>query len=262
MDGNAGSRNSLEKPRARFGNSPSSSCASWRAAAVQSASAVGAAPSAGQPAEIVDSSVSFAAGAIYTTVGDLYKWDRALYTGRIISQASLQKAFTPYKSKYGYGWSIDSAYGKKVVEHGGGIPGFVSFIRRVPEDETCIILFSNRSSPALAKIATDINALLNGKEVELPKTRKEITVDTAVLRQYIGGYELAPGFIITITLENGKLVSQATGQGKAELFAEKDDFFFLKVVDAQIEFIKGADGKIEKLILYQNGRQIPGKKIK
>jgi len=219
-------------------------------------------PASYLPADIVDSSVSFAAGAIYTTVGDLYKWDRALYTGRIISQASLQKAFTPYKSKYGYGWGIDSADGKKVVEHGGGIPGFVSFIRRVPEEETCIILFSNRSSPALAKIATDINALLNGKEVELPKARKEITLDTAVLRQYLGEYELAPGFIITITLENGKLVSQATGQGKAELLPEKDDFFFLKIVDAQIAFIKGADGKIEKMVLYQNGRQIPGKKIK
>jgi CubicO group peptidase (beta-lactamase class C family) len=215
-----------------------------------------------QPADIVDSSVSFAAGAIYTTTGDLYKWDRALYTGRIISQASLQKAFTPYKSHYGYGWGIDSAYGKKIVQHGGGITGFVSFILRVPEDGTCIILLSNQPTPALGKIAADINAVLNGKEVTLPKDRKEITLDTAILQQYVGGYELAPGFVITITVEDGKLISQATGQGKAELFAEKENFFFLKIVDAQIEFIKGADGKIEKLVLYQNGRQIPGKKIK
>ncbi|HEX9510004.1 MAG TPA: serine hydrolase [Puia sp.] len=219
-------------------------------------------PSSDQPADIVDSSVSFAAGAMYTTAGDLYKWDRALYTGGIISQASLQKAFTPYKSGYGYGWGIDSAFGKKIVMHGGGITGFVSFILRVPEDGTCIILLDNQPSPALGKIATEINTLLNGKEVILPKERKEITLDTATLQQYTGGYELTPGFVITITLENGKLISQATGQGKAELFAEKENFFFLKIVDAQIEFIKGADGKIEKLVLYQNGRQMPGKKIK
>lgn len=217
-------------------------------------------PTSTDPQPIVDSSVSFAAGAIYTTAGDLYKWDRALYTDRIISQASLQKAFTPYKSKYGYGWAIDSAYGKQIVVHGGGITGFVSFILRVPGDETCIILLDNRPSPALAKIAMDIDAMLNGQDIVL-KTRKEINVDSAILHTYTGQYQLAPGFIITITLTNGRLISQATGQGKAELYAEKENFFFLKIVDAQIEFIKGSDGKIEKLMLYQNGRQIPGKKL-
>jgi len=156
---------------------------------------------------------------------------------------------------------MDSAYGKKIVEHCGGIFGFVSFILRVPEDETCIILINNQPSPNLGKIAGELNTLLNGKDVVLPKQRKEIHVDTTILRQYTGGYELAPGFVLTITLEQGKLVQQATGQGKAEILPERENFFFLKVVDAQIEFIKGANGKIEKLVLYQNGREIPGKKI-
>ena len=215
------------------------------------------------PAAIVDSSVSFSAGAIYTTVGDLYKWDRALYSGKIINQASLQKAFTPHLAKYGYGWMMDSAYGKKIVEHGGGITGFVSFILRVPEDETCIIILDNAPSQVNpGKIASDINSLLNGKEYEIPKARIAINLDTAILKQYVGEYELTPGFIITITLENGSLISQATGQGKAELFAENKNFFFLKVVDAQVEFIKGASNTVEKMELHQNGRLIPGNKIK
>ena len=214
-----------------------------------------------QSAFIIDSSVSFAAGSIYTTVGDLYKWDRALYTGRIISQASLQKAFTPHLSKYGYGWMIDTLYGKKAVEHGGGIPGFFTFILRVPEDETCIILLDNRQSTALSKMTTAIDALLNGKEIAAPKERKEISMDTAILQLYAGQYELAPGVVMTIRLENGKLTEQLTGQGEFGIFAEKVNFFFMKVVDAQIEFTKGSDGKIEKLVLYQNGREIPGKKI-
>lgn len=137
----------------------------------------------------------------------------------------------------------------------------MSFILRVPEDETCIILLGNRPSPALGKIAMDIVGLLNGKDPAMPVARKEIKVDTAILRSYTGQYQLAPGFIITITLDNGQLVSQATGQGKGELYAEKENYFFFKIVDAQVEFIKGPDGKIEKLVLYQNGRQIPGKKL-
>ncbi|HTQ64746.1 MAG TPA: serine hydrolase domain-containing protein [Puia sp.] len=117
---------------------------------------------------IVDSSVSFAAGSIYSTVGDLYKWDRALYTGAVVSRASLEKAFTEYKSSYGYGWFIRDAFGKKTVGHPGGITGFSSFMMRVPEDETFVILLSNCPSPALAKIDFAIDALLNGQEPELP----------------------------------------------------------------------------------------------
>jgi CubicO group peptidase (beta-lactamase class C family) len=220
-------------------------------------------PSAGLKAEIVDSSVSFAAGAIYTTTGDLYKWDRALYTDRIISQSSLQKAFTPHLDNYGYGWMMDSVYGKKVVEHGGGIFGFVSFILRVPEDQICIIVLDNQPSPAgPGKIAFDINALLNGKPYSIPHERVAITVDTVTLKQYVGAYQLNPNFIITITLENGQLMTQATNQPKFPVFAEKKNFFFLKVVDAQIEFVKGADGTVEKMILYQNGIQQTANKIK
>jgi CubicO group peptidase (beta-lactamase class C family) len=215
------------------------------------------------PAAIVDSSVSFSAGAVYTTVGDLYKWDRALYSGSILSQPSEEAAFTPHLARYGYGWMIDSLYGKKVVEHGGGITGFVSFILRVPEDETCIIVLDNAPSQAQpGKMANDLYALLNGKEYTTPRSHVAIQLDSVILKRYIGDYELRPNFVITITFENGSLMSRATGQGKTELFPEKENLFFLKVVDAQLEFIKGANNEVESLVLHQNGRLVPGKKIK
>ena len=89
-----------------------------------------------------------------------------------------------------------------------------------------------------------------------------MAVDADVLKQYTGEYELAPNFILTVSLEEGKLMVQATGQGKAELFAEKENFFFLKVADIQVEFIKNADGKTDKLILHQGGRDTTAKRIK
>ena len=193
------------------------------------------------PVGIVDSSVSFAAGSIYTTVGDLYKWDQALYTNRIISQSLLQKAFTPYKVNYGYGWVINTEYNKKVTEHGGGITGFVSFILRVPDDQICIIAFSDLPSSAPQIIANQMNGLFNGKKPDIPVVRKEVQLDSATLKLYTGEYELAPSFHIIITLENGALQAQATNQGKNALFAERANFFFLKVVDAQVEFFQGAD---------------------
>ena len=91
-------------------------------------------------------------------------------------------------------------------------------------------------------------------------THMEIRVGEDVLKQYVGVYEIQPGFTITITVEDGHLMSQATGQQKVELFAETKTKFFLKVVDAQIEFKANASGDYDSFILYQGGREVPGKK--
>jgi D-alanyl-D-alanine carboxypeptidase len=87
-----------------------------------------------------------------------------------------------------------------------------------------------------------------------------IAVDPAVLATYAGEYELAPGFVLTVTAEGGQLFAQATGQPRFELFAKSETEFFLKVVDAQVVFVKGASGKAESLVLHQGGRQVPGKR--
>ncbi|OEJ98932.1 serine hydrolase [Flavivirga aquatica] len=106
------------------------------------------------------------------------------------------------------------------------------------------------------------NELL-GVEVDkpAPKAKKEITLPSNILKQYVGKYELHPSFIIEITLNNNKLFGQATGQPKFEMFAENESTFFLKVVPAIINFNKKDDGSIKSLILHQNGKDIEGKKF-
>ncbi len=89
----------------------------------------------------------------------------------------------------------------------------------------------------------------------------EITVAPEILVQYIGTYELAPKFDLFITLEGGQLMSQASGQGKAPIYASAENKFFLKVVDARIEFFKDDKGKVSHVVLYQNGREIKGLRI-
>ncbi len=88
----------------------------------------------------------------------------------------------------------------------------------------------------------------------------EIKLQVEQMQKFIGEYQLAPGFSITVTLEDGHLMGQATGQPKFELFAETQNKFFLKVVDAQVEFIADPDGKVTKMILHQNGEH-EGKKL-
>ncbi len=100
---------------------------------------------------------------------------------------------------------------------------------------------------------------LTGKKIE---EKKAVTVSEAILDRYTGEYELQPGFTIIFTREGNRLMTQATGQGKFEVFPESETKFFLKVVDAQVEFVADPDGKFNKMILYQSGRKIEGKRIK
>ena len=95
-----------------------------------------------------------------------------------------------------------------------------------------------------------------------PAERQAIQVDPALFDAYAGTYELAPGFELTVTREGNQIFAQATGQPKAELFPESETKFFLKVVDAQIAFQKGENGRAESLVLHQGGREIPGKRVK
>ena len=88
---------------------------------------------------------------------------------------------------------------------------------------------------------------------KIPDERKAIEIDPKILDRYIGKYELAPNFILTVTKESDKLYAQATGQVKLEIFPESETKFFYKVVDAQITFVKDDDGAVNKLILHQNG---------
>jgi hypothetical protein len=87
----------------------------------------------------------------------------------------------------------------------------------------------------------------------VPKEHKEVAIDPKILDNYIGSYELAPNFILTVTREGDHLFTQATGQGKVKVFPESNHDFFLKVVDAQITFETDNQGKATGLVLHQGG---------
>ena len=93
---------------------------------------------------------------------------------------------------------------------------------------------------------------MHGDSVTLNSERKEITLPPATLSKYVGEYALSPTAAMTIALDGERLTAQLTGQGRNPIFPQTDTLFFLKVVDAQIEF--AADGS--SLVLHQGGRDI------
>ncbi len=210
-------------------------------------------------AGFIHMSIPFSAGALYSTTGDLLRWEQGLFGGKVLSQASLAKMTTPFKNDYACGVAVHTVSGHKVIDHGGGIEGFNTFLAYYPEDELTVVVLANLNGNAPQEIATRLAAVAHGEKVELPSERKEITVAPRILEQYIGTYELAPKINMTITLDGGQLISQVSGQGKVPLFAESEAKFFPKVVDAEIDF--GKDDKGAYLVLHQGGRDMRALRI-
>jgi CubicO group peptidase (beta-lactamase class C family) len=127
----------------------------------------------------------------------------------------------------------------------------VDFSKNDHDEVTDFVLHQNGRDMKAQRISGTIKA---------PVERKAITVAPDVLQQYIGTYPLTPAFAITVTLENGQLMEQATHQPKFPIFPETKDKFFLKVVDAEIEFVRDASGTVKSLILHQGGYDQPAPK--
>jgi CubicO group peptidase (beta-lactamase class C family) len=211
-------------------------------------------------AKCIHMSVPHAAGAIYSTIDDMYLWDRALNTEKLLSKALIDSMYTPVMKSYGYAWGIHEKNGRTTYEHGGGIFGFSTYILRIPGDDLFITVLCNSDGVKSSKVASDIAAIIFGEEYLIPEERNEIKLSAEELEEYTGKFELAPDVIFEFKVNNGGFFGVVTGQNPAELFPYGDDKFFLKVVDAQVQFMRGDDGKVESMILHQNGSH-PAKKI-
>jgi hypothetical protein len=212
-------------------------------------------------AGFINMTVPLSAGGLYSTTDDLLLWEQGLFGGKLLSPTSLQKMTKPFMSDYACGLMVHTVNGRQVIEHGGGIEGFTTMLAYYPEDKLTVVVLSNFNGPAPSDVASKLAALAHGEKVVLLSERKEVPVDSKLLDGYVGNYELAPKFILIVTREGDRLVTQATGQPKVPIFAESDGEFFAKVVDAQITFVRGAQGRASELILHQGGRDMHAKRF-
>jgi CubicO group peptidase (beta-lactamase class C family) len=124
----------------------------------------------------LDMSIPYAAGSIYSTVEDLFKWDQSLQEDKILSANSRKLMFTPGLGNYGYGIRIsDMPIGKtdqktKIIGHGGAINGFSSLIARAVEKQQTVIILDNINLGRLhGQITHSIISILNGQSYDAPK---------------------------------------------------------------------------------------------
>lgn len=342
-------------------------------------------------ANYLDMSIPYAAGSMYATAEDLFLWDQALYTDKLLPQELMDLYFKPYvpafgNTHYAYGWGVgkemigNTEDEVEAIAHGGGINGFNTNISRVTSDKSLVVLLNNTGGAPLNEITRAIRGILYDATYDLPKKsvaqevfgviqekgieagitqfniikdkdtynlsedemngigyqlmgagkteealqifklnidefpdrfnvydsyaealmnlgqndaaianyRKSVEINPAnqnginmleklgddisdlveevivpddLLERYVGQYELAPGFIITVTKEGSQLKAQATGQPGFEIYPKSNSVFYLKVVTAQVTFNTADDGTVESLTLLQGGQETTGAKL-
>ena len=213
-------------------------------------------------ASYIDMSIPHAAGALYSTVEDLYKWDRALYTDKLIPREAMTRLFTPFKGTYAYGWSIGSFAGHKTIGHGGGINGFTTDIVRFPDDDACVIVLNNFATGFTDEISGALAGYLFGQAVEMPKEKKAIKLPAAVLDAYPGQYKLeGMEAVLVVTRQGDGLFVELPGQAPRTLHAESETSFFMKTFGFEVTFVKDASGRVTHLLLIQGKRPMKALKV-
>ena len=156
--------------------------------------------------------VPFSAGELYSTTGDLLRWQQGLFGGKLLHPASLKKMTTPFKDNYGFGLEIQTIQGHQRISHGGGINGFNTFEAWYPQEKLSIIVLSNVNGEAPEEISGRLASVLHNEPIVLPSERKSVPVPVSTLSRYVGVYKLSPEFSLTIALQGDHLVTQGTGQ--------------------------------------------------
>jgi CubicO group peptidase (beta-lactamase class C family) len=206
----------------------------------------------------------WSAGALYSTVRDLYNWSRALFTNKILAAESVKKMTTPYarnseNEPFGYGLIIDSLKSHRRIWHNGGIPGFSSYIAHYPADDVNIILLSNNSSNT-SDIGTGLAYVLYNYPIEIPYVHKEVEILPNELEKFVGKYDAPTPFEIIIK-DNRLYRHRSTGKD-IELKAESNHrLFYADDSDRQLEFIVDSNKSVTKVFLIVSGIKTEIKKI-
>ena len=218
-----------------------------------------------------------AAGDLYSTVGDLYRWNEGLFGGKVLSAASLKAAFTvglldgddsahPEDTGYGFGWTIDRLRGLRDISHGGELAGFGSYLLRLPDQKLTIVVLMNcvPQLPGLQQwqLARRIAELALGPALPpWPKRVVDTSISSAALDAIVGRYDMGDKVTLTVTREGPRVFIEVTGRPKTEIHPQSDRTFFVNADEAEATFVKNANGIVTKAILKQAGQRIDAPKL-
>ena len=212
------------------------------------------------------------AGAIYSTVGDLFRWNEALFGGKILKPATFKVMTSPVElpsnvdgMNYGYGLVMTELNRLPVISHSGGLDGWSSDLMRLPNQNTTVIALANalpsvsgfEPSAVTRQIARNF---LEAEIKKLPPLKEEPSVDRKTYPDFAGRYDYKTA-VLTISVEQKRLYAQLTGQEKYEILPSAKDAFFWKITDAQVVFLRNDKGKVIAARHTQEGNTFRANRI-
>lgn len=193
----------------------------------------------------INPSCGYSAGALASTVDDLYKIHLALYDTVLLNQKAINIMLTPYTATYGYGWLIDDLGGHHLTAHGGGAPGYVSIWQRWLDDSLCVIVLSNVVTIPAHVVATGLAAITLDEPYDLPIMKQPLSLSPDELKIYEGDYQLESGEIRHIRVQSQHLTAQRGEGTPYVILPDADDrFFFANDQMTTISFLRDPEGKI------------------
>lgn len=222
-----------------------------------------------------DMSWAAGAGAIYSTVEDLFKWNKALYSGQVISDENLKKATSPAKLNngkqasslgYGYGLSMAEIRGMPCYRHTGGLHGFVAFLGYIPSKKATVAVLINSTPPpeGIGTMGT-ANAIFEYAFWEEMDEQQSFKADTTItqssLEEYAGRYHYGRGAVMIIETKGDEVYAQMIGQPQFQVFPGGPDELFWKVVEAKIVFKRNETGEVIGATHYQGGQELEVTKL-
>lgn len=138
--------------------------------------------------QFVHMTVPYASGAVYSTAGDLVKWDRALAGDTVLGPAARKTLFAEVRDGYAAGIGVGTRFGRPYHSHGGGIPGFVAEFTRYPADGLAVVVLANTDDGRPGVVAGALAAIAFGKPYVVPRKLDPAPLPRETLDRLAGRY--------------------------------------------------------------------------
>jgi len=198
---------------------------------------------------------TYSAGALLSTVDDMWAWEKALQSGRLLGASLLESAYAERRLPdgrgvhYGYGWEIDKLGAHDVIEHGGRIPGYTAYEARVPDADIYVVILSNTDSTSvpLRTLAGNLIRTALGETVaeSAPATPSDI-------HDFVGKYRIGGNAMFVIAAEGNALIGQM-GPGHRPLKMVAPDEFTTPGDEWRLTFVRDGAHKVQKILVKTDG---------
>jgi CubicO group peptidase (beta-lactamase class C family) len=210
------------------------------------------------------------AAALWTTPTDLAKFmietqlSLQSKSNKVLSQEMTGLMLTPYIDKNAaLGVFVDDrAEAGKWFQHGGANEAFrCLYYGSLEGGNGAIVMINSENGAIMQEILNSVAQVYQWKNFYKPVVKKLFSMSDETALSYVGKYEMGPGFILTIFMEDGQMKGQATGQGALDIFPEAENRYFVKAANIVLEFDKDEKGKVDKVNIFQNGGKVVAKRL-